>query len=221
MILSMTGSRRAFAAARLIAGIATLTIATMGGVATHQFFQARDAAARHREEIVRLETSLRDVERDRDAIRDRYNEAVRRTAVTELVVEDGRLEVIIRTTEGVERRIETPFDPRAEIYVDYAILDGRLWIRRVFDAYTPPESGLVIDPLVESIDWDQRPEGYGKAVYRSLSPGRWVITVTGNGSLGLARVEGETPTQLSPQPPVRPYEPVAEGTSRSEESTRR
>lgn len=216
MMIPMSPTRRGFAAIRYLAGAAALTIATIGGVATHQIIQSRDAAARHREEIARLETSLRDVARERDALRERYNEAVRRTAVTELVVADGTLDVIIRTAEGVQRRIETPFDPRSEIYVDYAILDGRLWIRRVFDAYTPPESGLVIDPLVETIDWDQRPEGFGKAVYRSLSPGRWIITVTGNGSLGLARVEGDASTPLTPQPPIRPFDPMVDATGSSE-----
>ncbi len=209
---SMKWTQRGFATIRFLSGVAALTIASIGGVATYEIFQSRDAAARHRESIARLETSLRDLATERDALREQYNAAVRRTAVTELLVEEGKLDVVIRTAEGVQKRIETPFDPRAEIYVDYAILDGRLWIRRVFDAYTPPGSGLVIDPLVESIDWDQRPEGFGKAVYRSLSPGRWMITVTGNGSLGLARVEGDAPHPLSPQPTVRPFDPMVEVT---------
>jgi hypothetical protein len=145
---------------------------------------------------------------DYETLRDRYNEAVRRTAVTELRVEDGALSVVVRDATGEQRRIETPYDPSREIYVDFAILDGRLWIRRVFDAGTPPERGLLIDPGLAHVDWDLDPEAHGKAAYRSLGEGRWVVSVTGDGSLGLARSSGDTLPELSPPPPVRRYEPL-------------
>jgi hypothetical protein len=85
-------------------------------------------------------------------------------------------------------------------------MGGRLWIRRVFSNDVPPERGVVINPLVDDVDWDSDNARYGKAIYRRLGEGRWVITVTGDGSLGLKRVEGE-PVQLSPPPPVRDFEP--------------
>src|SRR5690554_4211377 len=50
-----------------------------------------------------------------EQLRQTYNEAVAKTAVTELVVEDGTLCVTIRTAEGVDRTIPTPFDPSKEI----------------------------------------------------------------------------------------------------------
>ena len=137
-----------------------------------------------------------------------YQEVIRRTAVTELRVEDGRLRVAIRDAAGQERVFETPFDPSREIYVDYAVLDGRLWIRRVFDAATPPDAGLVVDPHLADVDWSDDPEGYGKAAYRSLGEGRWVVTVTGDGSLGLAPADEDERVELAPPPPVRRYEPV-------------
>jgi len=165
----------------------------------------------YRAEAARLSADLDTLGQRYDDLAERYDDAVRRTAVTELVVEeDGSLAVVIRDAAGELKRIETPFDPSAEIYVDYAVLDGRLWIRRVFDSYTPPGSAVVIDPVIGTIDWDQRPTGLGKAVYRSLTPGRWVITVTGNGSLGLARAADGDPVELTPQPAVRPYESVAD-----------
>ena len=141
-----------------------------------------------------------------ESLRTVYNAAVRRTAVTELLVRDGRLWAQVRTAEGVTRRIETPFDPNGEIFVDYLVLDGRLWIRRVFDAGTPPQEGLVIDPEADAVDWSGTGEVYGKAVYRRLGDGRWVVTVTGDGSLGLARADA--PADLSPAPGVRDYEQV-------------
>jgi len=153
---------------------------------------------------------LEQASRDYAVLRDRYDEAIRRTAVTELVVEDGRLSVAIRDAAGTARVIETPFDPSHEIYVDYAVLDGRLWIRRVFDDRTPPGEGVLVDPQLAQVDWDARGEAYGKATYRSLGPGRWVVSVSGDGSLGLVRVpDGERP-ELAPPPPVRSYEPVEE-----------
>lgn len=141
-----------------------------------------------------------------ESLRARYNEAVRRTAVTELVVEGGKLSVRVAGPEGVERTVATPFDPRREVYVDYVVVQGRLWIRRVFDAQTPPEKGVVITPPLEGVDWSDPRFAVGKAVYRSLGEGRWVVTVTGDGSLGLARAPDGEVTPLTPAPEVRDYD---------------
>jgi hypothetical protein len=151
---------------------------------------------------------LEQVARDYEALRESYNEAIRRTAVTELRVEKGVLSVAIRNAAGDVRIIDTPYDPSREIYVDFAILDGRLWIRRVFDAATPPEEGLLIDPDLADVDWDADPDGHGKAAYRSLGEGRWVVTATGEGSLGLGRRRSGDAAELAPPPPVRSYEPM-------------
>ena len=113
-----------------------------------------------------------------ESLRLMYNQAVRKTAVTELIVKDGRLSLAIRTIEGVNRLIDTPFDPAREIYCDYVLLDGRLCIRRVYDAHTPPHKGLVIDDKLEYVDWNDPAARYGNAVYRSLSEGRWIVTGT-------------------------------------------
>ncbi|MBX3322357.1 MAG: hypothetical protein KF757_05150 [Phycisphaeraceae bacterium] len=131
-----------------------------------------------------------------ETLRSTYNEAVKRTAVTELIVREGKLSVRIRNAGGVIEEIATPYDPKREIFVDYAIVDGRLWIRRVFDVLTPPARGVLIDPALAEIDWEQDHALYGKAVYRSLDEGRWVVTVSGDGSLGLMRA-GPEPVVLS------------------------
>lgn len=141
-----------------------------------------------------------------ESLRAMYNEAVRKTAVTELIVKDGHLSVAIRTLEGVDRVIDTPYDPSREIYCDYVLMDGRLWIRRVYDAHTPPRQGLLIDHALETVNWGDPAARYGNAVYRSLDEGRWVVTVTGDGSLGLAKVASKAEVRLSGPPPVRDYE---------------
>lgn len=140
-----------------------------------------------------------------ESLRSMYNQAVRKTAVTELIVKDGRLSLAIRTIEGVDRVIDTPFDPAQEIYCDYVLLDGRLWIRRVYDAHTPPNKGLVIDDKFQYVDWNNPAARYGLAVYRSLGEGRWIVTVTGDGSLGLAKTDAKADVTLSGPPPVRDY----------------
>lgn len=155
-----------------------------------------------------------DVYRDRlaglsneyESLRSTYNQAVRKTAVTELIVKDGRLSLVIRTIEGVGRVINTPFDPAREIYCDYVLLDGRLWIRRVYDSHTPPDKGLVIDDKLKQVDWNDPAARCGKAVYRSLGEGRWIVTVTGDGSLGLAKTDSKADVELSGPPPVRDYD---------------
>ncbi len=148
--------------------------------------------------------------KDYASLRDTFNEAITRTAVTELVVDNKKLWVVIRTADGTVKQLETPFDPAREIYVDYVVLDGRLWIRRVFDQNTPPEKGMVIDPKLAGLDWNDQRLNHGKAVYRTLSEGRWVITVSGDGSLGLARAEG--PSKLVGPPQIKSYDTIAEDT---------
>ena len=142
------------------------------------------------------------------SLADRYNEAVRQTAVTELEVTGDSLFVLIRTMDGALRRIPTPYDPSQEIYVDYVVGDSRIWIRRVFDSSTPPGRALVIDPLWETVDWKTGPVRYGKAVYRSLEPGIWSIQVSGNGALSLERVSESRAGQLQAAPPVLSYEEI-------------
>ncbi len=137
-----------------------------------------------------------------------YNEAVTRTAVTELLVEDGRLSLAIRTIEGVDRLIETPFDPSREIYCDYVLVNGRIWIRRVYDDRTPPSEGLLVDEGLRHVSWDDPTARYGKAIYRSLDAGRWIVTVSGDGSLGLAKTDPAAEITLVAAPPVRDFEVI-------------
>ncbi|HKJ24116.1 MAG TPA: hypothetical protein VKB65_04790 [Myxococcota bacterium] len=144
---------------------------------------------------------------DYEDLHERYAAVIARTAVTELRVADGRLSVVVRGAEGDLREIATPYDPTKEIYVDYAIVDGRLFVRRVFAEDVPPREGVLIDPALLAIDWDAAGAAHGKAAYRTLGEGRWVVTVTGGGSLGLAPAP-ETPVPLSPPPALREFEPV-------------
>jgi len=151
---------------------------------------------------------LRQITADYSGLRDQYNSAVRRAAVTELVVEEGALSVAIRDGLGERAVIETPYDPSKEIYVDFAIVGGRVWIRRVFDDATPPSQGTVIDPELADIDWDSADAEVGKAVYRSLGEGRWVISVSGNGGLGLRRARPDELIVLSEAPRVASYDEI-------------
>lgn len=143
-----------------------------------------------------------------ESLRDHYNEAVKKTAVTELRVEGGKLSVDIVTAAGVHKSIETPFDPSEEIHVDYVVMDGRLWIRRVHDAKTPASQALLIDPALADIKWDSRGKDYGLTIYRPLSEGRWVVRATANGALTLVKAENLEPVELAAPPRVRDYEQV-------------
>ena len=143
-----------------------------------------------------------------ERMRQDYNEAVTRTAVTELVVDRGRLSVVVRTLAGVRQTIQTPFDPNDEVFVDYVVIDGRLLVRRVFDAKTPPSQAMVLDRLLGHVDWDAPNAACGKAVYRRLSQGRWVVTVTGDGSLGLAKRPDHDAGSLTFSPSVKDYPQV-------------
>ncbi len=162
---------------------------------------------------------------DYEGLRSSYNRAVRRTAVTELVVKDGRVTALVRTPHGPIAEIPTGADPSKEVYVDFALLDGRVWIRRVFDASTRPEDATVIDPRLAEIDWlgkepletkpgsggaggASRAMAVGQAVYRTLGEGRWVVRVSGDGALGLELVSPETRVTLEEAPAVWSFDEV-------------
>lgn len=183
---------------RIVAFVIGGVLVAAAVVATYQFAKSRVTVDVYRE---RLETLSGEYE----TLRKTYNEAVKRTAVTELLVEDGHLCVAIRTSDGQEKIVNTPYDPSGEIYVDCVVLEGRLWIRRVFDERTKPEDGTVIDPKLVNVNWQDQSARYGKAIYRSLSEGRWLVTVTGDGSLGLVKASPNDQVTLSPPPPVREY----------------
>lgn len=176
---------------RLITGIVFITLA----VAVFAVIRRQMDDSAHQKRFAALSQRY-------DTLEELYNEAVRRTAVTELNVDNGRLSVVIRTVKGPLHTIDTPFDPNQEIYVDYLVLNGRLWIRRIFDGQTPPENALVLDPELAAVDWDIERMPYGKAVYRRLSEGRWIITVTGTGSLGLAKITDGAETELVHAPRI-------------------
>lgn len=184
-----------------LVGIVVVALLGAGGVVGYQMTRSQIAADVYRQRLTELSGEY-------ETLRLVYNEAVRRTAVTELIVENGNLDVRIRTADGQVQTIATPFNPEYEIYVDYVVMDGRLWIRRVFDQYTSPGEGLVIDPGLGAIDWDAGRVEMGKAVYRRLDEGRWVVTVTGDGSLGLRRHDKVPEPTLVPPPEVRNYEQI-------------
>jgi hypothetical protein len=188
----------------LLLGFVLVAGLSLAGLATLRLANARLEANVYRARLVSLNT-------DYQLLREHYESLIRETAVTELIVEDGALAVSIRTAEGELRRVETPFDPTNEIYVDYVVRSGRLWIRRVFDAATPPELGVVIDPSLAELDWnDDAQLAHGKATYRALGVGRWIVTATGNGALGLAEATRGQVIRLSPPPELKHYPPAPE-----------
>ena len=181
-----------------ILGFAILAVAAYVGF---ELLQSRVTNAVYRDRLVELAD-------DYESLRERYNAAVRRTAVTELLVEDGKICVRIRNAEGLVKVVDTPFDADREIYVDYVVVDGRLWIRRVFDDQTAPSDAIVIEPKLAEIDWSAPDALHGKAAYRQLSDGTWIVTITGDGSLGLAKLQNDEAAELVHAPPVRQFEPI-------------
>lgn len=160
-------------------------------------------------------------------VRDLYAQAIRRTAVTELLVENGKVAVRVRRADGSTETIPTPFSASGEVYVDVAVIDGRLMIRRIFDAHTPPSAAVVVDEALTEVDWTGiDPTGttmtLGKAVYRTLSEGRWVVSVSGDGSLGLRRAgdadSRDAEDALAPFVDLREFPPVEDAVIAAERS---
>ena len=134
--------------------------------------------------------------------------------MTELLVEDGTVCVVVRRGDGELVRVPTTFNAwEDELFVDYALVDGRLLIRRVFDEHTAArsEQAVVIDPELVEVDWEDPTIPFGKAIYRSrMADGRWIISVTGDGSLGLKQIAEDSQITLAKQPEIKEFEPVDE-----------
>ncbi len=174
------------------------------GAFSYRLGKDRLAAEVYRDRLVALQG-------EHGALIEQYNRAVKRTAVTELDVTRESVSVTVRTAEGVLKTVATPYDPSGEVFLDYVVVGGRLWIRRVFDEHTPPNRGVVIDPALAEIDWTDPEVDHGKAAYRALSPGRWRLAVSGDGALTLRRIEGEGDEDaLVSSVEVREFEPVEE-----------
>ncbi len=154
------------------------------------------------------QSRLRDLSTEYQSLAAQYNQAVRQTAITELVVKDRKVTVAIRTIEGAAETIETNCDADKEIYVDFALIEGRLWIRRVFDADTPPSQATIINPKLVDIDWNSQSALVGQAVYRQLDEGRWVVHASGDGALALTKIPEDQIVSLSPPPTIQTYEEI-------------
>lgn len=188
-----------------VSGILT-GAAALGAVVVLGVVGLRLARADAAERVYRAR--LESLAADYEGLRTNYNEAVRRTAVTELVVAEGKVTALVRSAHGAIAEIPTTADPSREVYVDFALVDGRVWIRRVFDSATRPEDATVIDPRLAEVDWDGPTASVGQAVYRTLGEGRWVVRVSGDGALGLEKVPDDAVISLAEAPPVRSYDEV-------------
>jgi len=199
-----TSALKAMSPARLLLAGAAAVFAVAAALATLQLVKSDLRAAVYRDRLETLASEFK-------TLRGAYNDAVRRTAVTELIVdENNALSVRVSNASGRSVTTPTPFNPDREIYVDYAVTDSRLMIRRVFDADTPPSQALVLDEALREIGWDDDGASasgarFGKAIYRDLTVGRWVIAVSGDGSLGIERI--------STDPNASPEDVVALSTS--------
>ena len=181
-------------AARLLGAVGTLSLAVLFGVALYSYSKGTIVADIYRDQLRELNERYR-------RLNSQYNEVVRKTAVTELVLKDGQLSVVVRTAEGVLETIPTDLDPSREVHVEYIVKDGRLWIRRVYTLSDPDMAGRAyakvknINPRLVTVPWSDDPDLQGLAVFRKdLTEGRWVVTTTGNAALALTKVsDGRAP----------------------------
>ncbi len=153
-------------------------------------------------------------------LRDQYERALSQSVVTELEVEDGHLNVRYRRGDGELAEVPTPLDTSKEIFVDFYVAGNRVGIRRIFDSSMPPDQALVLDEPWNAMAADAPPTTFGRAVYRRLSDGRWSVTMTGNGSLGLEQVpDGQRTVLAAPPPQITPEAPVIASDEAIEEIT--
>lgn len=145
---------------------------------------------------------------DHHELIEQYNQAVTRTAVTELVVKDGTVCVNVRTADGQVDEHPVDADPAHEIYVDYVVKGNRLLIRRVFDSRSAPDDSGLIDSDLLDLDWSDPTLKHSQAISRRFTDGRWIVTVSGDGALALAKVDSDVTVDLLRAPKIEDFDPV-------------
>ncbi|MGF1450506.1 MAG: hypothetical protein ACFB21_00350 [Opitutales bacterium] len=139
------------------------------------------------------------------AAREEKQRLLARTALTLIHVSENAITLQVATADGSVREIATPFSPENEVFVDYVVHQGRVLIRRVFDEHTPPNQAVSVDPNLVAVDWGSLGDSsHGRAIYRRLSPGRWIISISGAGALGLEPVSSDALPSLKPAPNLSP-----------------
>ncbi|MEX2213962.1 MAG: hypothetical protein WD768_07530 [Phycisphaeraceae bacterium] len=159
----------------------------------------------------RIETLAKDYE----SLRNNFNEAVKKTVVTEfLVQEDGTICVVFVSADGSEQTRPTPYKRGAEVYADYIIKqDGRLLLRRVYDQLTAPIKGVSINTEYQTIEnWKEKEVIGGIAASGQLNEvGRWVVKVSGQGAMLLTKADDKEPrVPLLVAPTVKDYSQVTQ-----------
>jgi len=194
-------------AKRLFLPLALVALA-LAAVAGYRWARATVAQEIYRNRLVALENDYRQLTQQ-------YNQAITPRPVTEILVEDGRVCVVVRKGDELVR-VPTHFDIRKnEVYVDYILADQRLLIRRVFEFNkvnaVPPDKVVYIDKDLLEVDWDPDRIPYGKSLsFSKREDGRYIISVTGDGSLGLKQVSSSTEVDLESVPRVKDYPPIEE-----------
>jgi hypothetical protein len=180
-------------------GVLLCVIVVLG----YQFFKMKMLAGYYKEGVVEVtqkyQSVLDEYNRAVDSFNElkaHYNEVLARTIITELKVENNKCSVILKNSEGILAEIPVEVNLRKEVFVDYIYFDNRLFIRRVFDSGTAPEIAPDILALQNvrgflpaTIDWSDPKFRTGKSIYRKLTDGTWMITVTGGGALDIDRKE--------------------------------
>lgn len=192
-------AKRVFLPLSLVA----LVLATLAG---YQWAKASVAQDIYRDRLTSLQAEYQQ-------LAEQYNQAITPRPVTELLVENQKVCVLVRKGDGELIRVPTPFNGwENDVYVDYVLADGRLLIRRVFEIKNGQDTSkpVQVDADLVDVKWgDAVP--FGKAIYRSkMADGRWVVSVTGDGSLTLKRVGDTEPIELATQPRIEKFDPVDE-----------
>ena len=102
---------------RWVLTLSFAAIATLATAATYQFVRSRVAVELYRDRLAAVSAEY-------GQLRDTYNEAIKKTAVTEIDVDNGKMCVHIRDATGNEKIINTPYDPSGEVYLDYVVRDS-------------------------------------------------------------------------------------------------
>ncbi len=181
--------------------LAVLVLSVVTASVLFHLYSAKIAAGLYKSRLAELNGKY-------DQLRSRYNDAVKKTAITELTVKDGKLNVVIRTVEGIIKTVPTPYNPEKEIHVDYLVTKGRLWIRRIHDSSTPPDKALIIDPALGQIEWKDGDKDYGLVIYKVLSEGRWVVSATRNGALAMKKLPADVQVALASPPQIMDLEEI-------------
>lgn len=165
-----------------------------------------DVVKEYDKAIVIYQDNLKNVINDFNGLLKTYNDVIKKYIITDILIENSYLYVILRNGAIEIKRIKTSVCVSEEIFIDYVLYQNRIIFRRVFDANTAPSKAIDLFSDI-NLDWKDNSLQYGKIIYKKFTEdGLYHITIQLDGNLGLEKYSKDEKMDYLPSPEIKKFQ---------------